>query len=403
MGKEIGIDLGTTNTVVTYQNKKGRLRQLKYGGDSVIPSVLYFYSKDEYVIGQRAKKLMMSQKNKAGIENFKSFFCDASFKYEVIAENGERFFLRAREAAKYFLNKIIAGDEAAGIAGIEDKLIKEFGPVEGCIDRAVITVPAKFSTTEKEITRKAAHASGLQNVKLAAEPTAAAIAHMQDMLDEAAQTILVYDFGGGTFDISIIHREQGPFEEIATNGDKKLGGNNLTKRLAQAILERINDDYGLDLSLDEDDFDEEYSGMSFVDYYKNIMAIRQAANNIKESLSEELDTEEPINLILPGNKFDTYIADFSRDELEELIRDDIEETVDITDRTIQEAHDQGIEAIDQIVLAGGSSNIPLVREMLEEKLKEQNISNSDDVSTLISRGAAIWRRTCKIWKSRHSS
>lgn len=382
MGKEIGIDFGTTNTVVSYVNKRGKLRSLRSGNKEVIPSAIYFKNKDEYEIGAAAKRLMILNHNKAGVINFKPKISEKE-KYNIIAENGDEFSIRPREVAHLFLNKVVRS--------IEDKLIKEFGPIDGCIDRAVITVPAKFSSTEKKEIRKAAQKANLKIVKLAAEPTAAAVAYQNDLGDETSQNeaILVYDFGGGTFDVSIIRKERGSFHEIATGGDKTLGGNKLTASLEEELLNRINDEYGMELPFEEDEFDEDYHEMSLEDYHKNMMEIYDKANWIKEALSEEETAACLCNIILPGGKTVEYEAEFSRDELEDYIKDDIAKTVDITAQTIKEAEDKGINKINQIVLAGGSSNIPLVKEMLEYSLKENRVIYSDDVSTLISRGAAV--------------
>ena len=382
MGKEIGIDFGTTNTVVSYVNKRGKLRPLKSGNRELIPSAIYFISKNEYIIGTQAKKRMMINHNKAGVINFKPKIGEKE-KISIIAENGDEFSIRPREVARLFLNEVVHT--------IEEKLIKEFGPIEGCIDRAVITVPAKFSSTEKEVTRKAAQKAGLKMAKLAAEPTAAAIAYQNDLGEESTSNdaILVYDFGGGTFDVSIIRKERGSFHEIATGGDKTLGGNKLTASLEEELLNRINDEYGMELPFDEDEFDEDYHEMSIDDYHKNMVEIYEKADLIKEELSENETVEEICHIILPEEKTVEYEAEFSRDELEDYIKSDVAKTVDITIKTIKEAEDKGINEIDQIVLAGGSSNIPLVKEMLEDSLRDNKIIYSDDVSTLISRGAAV--------------
>ncbi|MBQ7628668.1 MAG: Hsp70 family protein, partial [Selenomonadaceae bacterium] len=210
MGKEIGIDLGTTNTVVSYVNKNGRIRALRYDKSEIIPSVLYFRAPDEYFIGDTAKKLL-TQNPAAGIANFKTSIGDSQ-RHEIVAENGEIISLRSRDAAKLFLNKIVQG--------IESKLVKEFGAATGCIDRAVVTVPANFSSTEKSAVKNAANDAGLENIKLAAEPTAAAVAYENSKGDDTDEIILVYDFGGGTFDVSVIQKVHGAFEEITTGGDK---------------------------------------------------------------------------------------------------------------------------------------------------------------------------------------
>ncbi|MBR6012749.1 MAG: Hsp70 family protein [Selenomonadaceae bacterium] len=381
MGKEIGIDLGTTNTVVSYTNIKGKLRQLRYESKEIIPSVIYFRSQSEYLIGEKAQKYLAENPN-AGMANFKLNIGNND-RIEIFSEDGQTLKKRPREIAQLFLNKIVLG--------LENKLLKEFGAVDGCIDRAVITVPANFSSTEKGNTRTAARAAGLTDVKLAAEPTAAAIAYEDSQGDENSDSvILVYDFGGGTFDVSVIRRNKGAFEEITTGGDKHLGGNNLTNILAEKILNRINEDYGVEFPFDEDDFDEDEHGISSTDYKRNMSEIWRTANLIKEELSENENFSANFNIILPDGINRLVEVDFSREELENYIKNDIEKTVDITVQTIQRAKDEkGIEKIDQIVLAGGSSNIPLVKKTLEDRLQNQDIVFCDDVSTLISRGAAV--------------
>ena len=382
MGKEIGIDFGTTNTVVSYINKKGKLRQLRYKGADLIPSVVYFHKKNDFIIGIAAKRAMETESFMAGVANFKPKIGDKEYKYEITAENGDKFTMKPRKVAALFLGEVIKG--------VEEKLLKDFGPIEGCIDRVVLTVPAKFSSTDKEAVRRAAKEAGFKVPKLAAEPTAAAIAYEKDLGEQENddKAILVYDFGGGTFDLSVIQRQHDVFKEIATSGDKNLGGNTLTMRLEELLLERINDEYAMDMPLDEEDFDEEINEIGATEYRQNMQAIHQAANIIKEELSDDEDVTEVINIYSQEGKNEPYNANVSRRELEQCIRKDIKKSVDITKRTIKEAEDQNI-SIGQIVLAGGSSNIPLVKEMMDKELGRDDIVYSDDVSTVISRGAAI--------------
>ena len=424
MGKEIGIDLGTTNTVVSYVNKKGKLRQLAYDNrEKIIPSVIYFKSRSEYYIGSKAQKLL-AQNPEAGVRNFKTKMGDAE-KYTIKPEEGEPFSLRSRDITKLFLNKIVNG--------MSEKLLKEFGSVDGSIEKAIITVPAKFSSTQKGETRRAARDAGLDTVKLAAVsfvpvgsvravtapfcvsctmytvytstsyvPLASAsdlyvsfisavVAYEDSQGDnDPNSVILVYDFGGGTFDVSIIQRKGNAFEEIATGGDKTLGGNALTDKLVEYIVDHINDEYlDLNMPLDPSDFDEEEQSISLKDYRLNLSEITLMANNIKERLSEEEEVTEYCNLRLPNDNSTLHEVTFTREELEDFIRDYIESSVEITKNTIKDARSKGVEGIDQIVLAGGSSNIPLVKERLEECLQDHDIVFCDDVNTLISRGAAV--------------
>ncbi len=378
MSKEIGIDLGTTNTVVSYVDRKGRLRSLRYKNNKIIPSAVFFISKNEYIIGDEARKRFDIYPG-AGVINFKPKIGEAE-KLEITAENGETFKYRAKKVACDFLNTIINE--------IEKRLIKEFGPEEGCIGDVVITVPAKFNDAEKEATRKAALRAGFERVKLATEPTAAAVAHEEDS-GEGGSTVLVYDFGGGTFDVSVIRNDRGKFVEVVTGGNKKLGGNVLTDRIAEYLFKIIEDDYGIIFPFEKDEFDEDLCEISRKDYMLNRNSVFEAANEVKEELSDSDSYETAVNLILPGEESVTWMFKLTRERMEKLIYNEIKTTADITEKLVQEAREKGVEKIDRFVLAGGSSQIPLVQKLLRDRFADESICVADDVSTLISRGAAL--------------
>ena len=382
MGKEIGIDLGTTNTVVSYVNEKGRLRQLKYDGKKVIPSAIFYNSKNEYVIGEKALK-KMAINPQAGVKEFK-INIDNDEKIEIVAEDGSKFKQSYRKITQEFLNMLISG--------IESQLIKEFKG-DGTIGDVVITVPAKFNEKQKGYIKKAAIDAGFEKVRLLPEPTAAAVAYQSNSY-ENGETILVYDFGGGTFDVSIIKRENDIYTELATGGKKNLGGRDLDAIIASKIIEDIYDEYDFELPWYEEDFDES-DGLNIVDYKMNMMAIKNEAKRIKEELTEVEEYESIITgIVLPEEGMIDYNCIYKRAELNKLIRAKIEDTIEITKRVIDEVKSEyGITKIDEIVLAGGSSQIPLVAELMEEKIAGENYVYADDVSTLISRGAAILANT----------
>ena len=381
MGRAIGIDFGTTNTVVSYWNKNDKLSAIRYDGSFLIPSVLFFRSRNDYYIGNRARRLMLIQPE-AGVESFKSHLGDRGG-YNVVAENGDTFKLMARNAVELFLNKVVKG--------IEDRLLKEFGPIDGKIDRVVITVPAKFNTVEiYSIKRAAMRAMGIQNVsniRLVYEPTAAAVAAQQFETDRIS-TVLIYDFGGGTFDVSVLKKENGKHNQIETDGDKKLGGNDLTNIVAKELLRRINDEFGTEIPFDENEFDEDYHEMSIENYKLNMINIRTAANTLKEDLSDSEEEPISINFFVSNDKSEIYETDFSREELEDLIRAQIDRTAEITERVLNTPKVQELGEIDRIVLAGGSSQIPMIRQVLEKKLNRA-VQRSNDVDKLISFGATL--------------
>ena len=150
----------------------------------------------------------------------------------------------------------------------------------------------------------------------------------------------------------------------------------------------------MELPLDEEEFDEDYHGMDLISYRKNIFEIWRVANEIKESLSEELDAEGNLNLYEKDNKPVIFTVEITRKDFEKYIKNDIADSGKITLDTIREAEASGLRKLDQIVLAGGSSNIPLIKTMLADSLKEE-VLFSDDVSTLISRGAAVLAQKIK--------
>ncbi len=379
-GKAIGIDFGTTTTIVSYMGKKnGRLKQLKYDGEKLIPSVIYFKSKDEWDIGGTAVT-EAAMHPLAEVANFKSHLSDSEYRYEVTAENGDHFFLKPREAARRFLKEIVPE--------MEKTLLKEFGNMGGTIDRAIITVPAKFPMTAKNAIKRAAIDAGLE-VNITKEPTAAAIdyLHSYTEFDKPGTAILVYDFGGGTFDVSVVQRQQDSFKEIATRADNSLGGNLLTERIMRYLIGRIEDYYAVRFPENAEDA-EDLKGEERIEYQKNIAEIRRKANQMKEALSEEMEVERNLELCFDGESkiFEAYL---SRDDFEEMIRPDIDRTVSIVQKTLDQAAEQGIDYIDTVVLAGGSSNVPLARTALKERLPHLEIDPATNASFLISCGAAL--------------
>ena len=378
MGQAIGIDFGTTNTVVSYKNKRGNLHPLKYNGEILIPSVIYFKTKDAYFIGNAARNYQATYPD-ACVANFKSKLGDKSFYYNVTAVNGDKFRLIPRRAVKLFLTKIISD--------VEQKLFEEFGTDEGVIDRVVITVPAKFNPTEIEAIKKAAGDALNLKVRAVFEPTAAAIAAMQEDGEEVNK-VLIYDLGGGTFDVSLIQRdsERNKFKHVLpADGDKNLGGNLFTEMLAEKLLTWANEEYGTEFKMDY--FDEDY-GITETQHKQNLIAIRREANRIKEELSDAEEEDATFNFWTSEDNSEDAEFNVTRKEFEKLIKKKVLETVNKTYKTVNSPQAEAIDEIDKIVLAGGSSKIPLIKNLLIEKL-DREVECSDEVSTLISRGAAI--------------
>lgn len=389
MGKEIGIDFGTTTTEVSYIDQKGYSRSMKIDeGKYIMPTVLYFKSEDEYIIGRRAEKSSYAYPE-ACVKNFKLHLTDFTKKYQVKAENGDEFIVKPIKAAQLFLNKLIQH--------IQPELLKKFGEEDGGIDKAVITVPAQFDPEEKfaikHAIEKAAKLAGFSDIKVAAEPTAAAIAFQEENCEEG-ETVLVYDFGGGTFDVSVIQKRDNRYIEIATDGDKHLGGNLLTEKIAKVIWEHCLDVVERYYPFDEqeiDNYSEEEYELSWIHFYTNRQRVFEMAEEIKISFYEEEEIDTAIPFFYDDEKEEELISITMRlEEFYHIIKEDIEKTILLTSRVFEETMNDGrIDKIDKIVLAGGSSQIGLIQDLFEKDMKFKDlIGITGDSSTLISRGAA---------------
>lgn len=384
MGIGIGIDFGTTNTVVSWQDKAGKFRQLRLNGKKMIPSVIYYESQDNCQIGNIALKKLKNNPL-AGVASFKTLLRE-NIPCFLTAENGDEIRRRPTYITHNFLKKVFT--EA------QEQLLKEFGN-DGIIDSVVVTVPTGFNDVAKKAIRDAtARAAGLEEkrVRREYEPTAAAIAAMREAGDEAPESLLVYDFGGGTFDVSLIKKENGVYREILRDGDVNLGGNLLTQKVMAGLLEEINEEYGTDLPLDEEEFDEDIHGISLTQYRENMLDLFIAANTAKERLSEESETDVSLNWHCDSGESELFARTLSRERLEKLIGPEVRKTLDITARVLKEAEDSNVGPVEKLVLAGGSSRIPMIRDLLEKRFPQIEIGISDNASTIISNGAAILAR-----------
>lgn len=377
MGKAIGIDLGTTNIVVTYRDKKGKIKVFKEGGESVIPSAVYLLNKNSCLIGEEALK--RGRRNpKALITNFK-YDMGENRKTPHTAENGDKVSLNSTQVARMILEEVLKK--------VTKKIIKEF-PGED-IEKAIITVPAKFNPLQKENTKKAAIGAGIQEVKLALESTAAAIAYIEE--NDIKSKILVYDFGGGTFDVSLIEKTGTGFKEVVTpEGDRHLGGNLITKRIADYLFDMIENELGLEIPKDRDDFDPDEYDFDYPEeiYVTNYNAVYEIAEKIKKDFAETDDIEEYLSIIVPdenGERLENLEINMNYEIFSNLIEKDIDRTIDIVDRVIQES---GVDKDEiTVILTGGSSLLRAVGIKLEEYF-DRGIEVFR-TATLISEGACI--------------
>jgi len=384
--KNIGIDFGTTNTVIYSRDSKGTLK--KIGGKS-IKSAVYFLSKNEYIIGEDAINIGYSPEySKALVTDFKPNITE---KYEITAENGETFKIKGTAVARLFLNKVLNDY-------VEVRFRKFFGTAEmGNADKTVITVPAKFDAHKKTKIKKAANDAHFSNVGIAFEPTAAAVA--ASYMNETDDTIAVYDFGGGTFDVSVIAKNSNDhYESLEEDGDSELGGNRITDAVAEKIIIPILNRYGVQIYSDYDDmeFDDE-DCMTEDEYLYNIRTIKQYIEGLKEYFSENDAPYVGIIKLDENGESTNYEWSIEKTVFEDAIEEYVRRTVDITRRVIDRVEKRGYY-VKKIIMAGGSSQLSLAEKLLREEFEYDGIDIilSENVFDLIAKGALLMAEQQKL-------
>lgn len=266
---------------------------------------------------------------------------------------------------------------------LKDEASRELGP----ISRAVITVPANFNPMEREATKKAGLEAGFQEVLIQEEPVAASIAYGLDIEtnkgndEDVGKRVLIYDFGGGTFDISIIKIQGNDFVVMETDGDPNLGGEDFTKVLIDDVNERLLDDYNLDMLTRED------SGLNDTEFYYNIKRIYDACEKCKLDLSQSSESEMEIDLYVNSGERKVIPIVKTQKNFEEMIKDKINVTKRKLDDVLLRANLRA-DDIDLVILAGGTSSIPAIRDLVKKYFGKAPYSDKDP-ATLIASGAAI--------------
>lgn len=394
MERHIGIDFGTTNTVVSYRNESGVIRKITESGRSGIKTAIFFLTEDEYIIGEDALA-NGAIFPLALVTNFKPNI--KGEKYEITAKDGTVFYKKPVAIARMFLNKLLKDY-------IEPRFARRFDSAELTqSDKVVVTVPVKFSPQEKKLIKKAAKKAGYPNLSISFEPTAAAIAISEGVNGRAFTSddiIAVYDFGGGTFDISVIKkRENGTHKSLRNgqNGDKKLGGNAVTKKVIKDLLLDPLEEEGILLDIetgtDEFEFDEdEYGVASEAEYHRNWYLATQLAEDIKVAFSDEDCPEEDFSMTFSvREKPVPFSVHLTKTAYHKCIFPLIEQTVNLTEKTIDKTEAEHGVNVNKIILVGGSSKILLVRELMQKKFAPKGVEviSSDKPFDMISIGAVI--------------
>jgi len=370
--KIIGIDLGTTNSVVAVVMGKDPVVIPNLEGERLTPSVVAF-KENEVLVGSQAKRQRMLNPENT-IYSIKRFI---GRRFDEVEEERKRVPYRVVrgkndrvEVEIPALGKTVTPEEiSARVLMYLKKAAEEY--LGERITKAVITVPAYFNDAQRQATKDAGRIAGLEVLRVFPEPTAAALAYGLNKTDRTIR-VAVYDLGGGTFDISILELDQGVFEVRATNGDTHLGGDNIDERIVDWLIEEFKKETGVDLSQDK----------------AALQRLKEAAEQAKKELSVRTETTISLPFIASGPSGPLHLEKtLTRARLEAMARDLIERTIHICRKALEDAKLSPAD-IDEVVLVGGQTRMPLVQQMVREffgKEPHKGI-NPDEVVAI---GAAI--------------
>ncbi len=363
----VGIDLGTTNSLVAYMEGGRPVVIPGEDGLNLVPSVVALDENNQIVVGSAARKYLIETPERAVYSVKRLMGRDV----EDVRDELKLFpFRLADDLAAGEVLRIKLGDKTFTPPEISAFILRQLKRnaeryFAAPVTKAVITVPAYFNDAQRQATKDAGRIAGLEVLRLVNEPTAASLAYGLDKKN--AETVAVYDLGGGTFDISILKLHEGIFEVIATNGDTHLGGDDIDNLLITIALHDIQGDLAIDVRRNAE----------------IVQAIRKAVIEAKIALSSADQTT--LDVELPGGK--RYQREIARTQFEQLIQPVIDRTVAPVRQAMKDA---GLtnKQINEAVLVGGSTRIPRVRQLVEELFERTPHSdlNPDEVVAL---GAAI--------------
>lgn len=359
----IGIDLGTTNSLVAYihENKPVAVKG-KDGKSTLVPSIVHFAPENEIVVGEAAKLKLIEEPHNT-IYSVKRLMGKS---YNDLSEIQSYLGYKILDEDTDSLVKINVQDKYYTPIELSAEILKELKKrieeeLEATVSKAVITVPAYFNDAQRQATRDAGKLAGLDVLRIVNEPTAASLAYGFDKLAEDAQTIAVYDLGGGTFDISILKIDNGIFEVLSTNGDTFLGGDDFDK----AILDYWYKTYDIKATSLETD-------RSFA------QALRLAAERAKKALSSTesfSETVHNIDLSLDIETFETQIKSL------------VNRTITACQSALSDAKLKAID-IDHVIMVGGSTRVPAVKKAVANFFN-QEVYDKLDPDEVVALGAAI--------------
>jgi molecular chaperone DnaK len=370
MGKIIGIDLGTTNSVVAIMEGKEPKVIANEEGGRLTPSVVAWDDKGEVLVGQIARRQAITNPENT-VYSAKRFI---GRRFDEVTEETKRIpykVVRGGSGEAVFEirgKKVTPPEVSAKVLGKLKRAAEDF--LGEKITEAVITVPAYFNDAQRQATKDAGKVAGLEVKRIVNEPTAAALAYGLDKKKD--ELIAVYDFGGGTFDISILEVGENVVEVVSTNGDTHLGGDDIDLRIMDWLIAEFRKDTGLDVGKDK----------------MVLQRLREAAEKAKIELSSVQETEINLPFLTADASGPKHLQmKLSRAKLEQLMEDLVKRSVEPVKKALADAGKKASD-IDEVVLVGGSTRIPMVQKVVKEFFgKEPHRGvNPDEVVAL---GAAV--------------
>jgi molecular chaperone DnaK len=346
----VGIDLGTTNSVIAWMKPDGAIEVIPNAeGNRTTPSIVSFTKTGEILVGEPAKRQLILNSDRT----IKSIKRKMGSDYKVRIDDKE---YTPQEISALILKKL-------------KKDAEEY--LGGEIKKAVITCPAYFNDAQRQATKEAGIIAGLEVLRIINEPTAAALAYGLDKM-EGERKVLVYDLGGGTFDVSVLEIGGGVIQVIATSGNNHLGGDDFDQRIMDYIIDEFKKQHGVDLRNDK----------------QAHQRIRDAAEKAKIELSTKLETDISLPYITATAEGPLHLEmKLTRAMFESLTRDLVEKTREPIERALNDAK-LSPQDIDEIILVGGMTRVPMVQRFIKEIFgKEPNKSVNPDEAVAI--GAAI--------------
>lgn len=364
----VGIDLGTTNSLVAIINQEtGKAECLKAEDNTIVPSIIYFDPKGEVKVGNEAKEFLTtapsntiySVKRLLGRSYTDIATHARSYGYKLI-EDDTKAMVNAEINGRIYNPVELSSYILKALKQNAEKVLGEK------ITRAVITVPAYFNDSQRQATRDAGKLAGLDVLRIVNEPTAASLAYGIGLQQDDSKTIAVYDLGGGTFDVTILNIQNGIFEVLATNGDTYTGGDDFDRR----IVEKWCHDLGLDIA----ELEQEKSIYQLM---------RLEAEKAKKQLS--VQDHYTAELPLPSGQYKLQI---SRGEFNQAISEIVESTIMCCRLALKDANLNPTD-IDEVVMVGGSTRVPLVVERVQALFTAKKLNRDLNPDEVVALGAAI--------------